>query len=66
MRVGSLKKMSRKVLPYTLYEEEKDAIHELKRQLNSDELSVQVRTVCVCVRMCVCVYVCVCVCLVCL
>ncbi len=41
LRVGSLRKMSRKVLPYTLYEEEKDAMHELKRQLNSDELSVQ-------------------------
>lgn len=43
LRVGSLKKMSRKILPYTLYEEEKDAIHELKRQLKDDELSAAER-----------------------
>lgn len=43
LRVGSLRKMSRKVLPYTLYEEEKDALHELRKQLNSDDLSVQER-----------------------
>lgn len=39
LRVGSLKKMSRRVLPFTLYEEEKDAIHELRKQLRDDELS---------------------------
>ncbi len=31
--------MSRRVLPFTLYEEEKDAIYELRKQLKDDELS---------------------------
>jgi hypothetical protein len=39
LRVGSIKKMSRRVLPFTLYEEEKDAIYELRKQLRADELS---------------------------
>lgn len=41
LRVGSLKKMSRKVLPFTLYEEEKDAIKELQRSLKFDDLTPQ-------------------------
>ncbi len=39
LRVGSIKKMSRRVLPFTLYEEEKDAIHEMRKLLKDDELS---------------------------
>ncbi len=38
LRVGSIKKMSRRVLPFTLYEEEKDAIFELRKQLRDEEL----------------------------
>jgi superfamily I DNA and/or RNA helicase len=39
LRVGSLQKMSRKVLRNTLHEEEKDAAYELKKQLKSSDLT---------------------------